>query len=81
MPHMQSTADEEVLELLKRYAAFLAESTAPGSLRAEAAARWEKRFSQELKSLRAQSQTADAKVAKGSASRTLKQRATKRSKG
>ncbi len=81
MPDMQPTADEEVLELLKRYAAFLAESTAPGSLRAEAAARWEKRFSQELKSLRAQSRPADAKGVTGSVSRTTKQKATKRSKG
>lgn len=80
MPHMQSTADEEVLELLQRYAAFLAESTAPGSLRAEAAARWEKRFSQELKALRAQKQPTETKVPSTTVSRTVKQKPAKRPK-
>ena len=50
-------AEEEVLELLQRYAAALVE-LAPGTEKAECARAWEKRFAEELAALRSKRQDA-----------------------
>ena len=57
MPTMQVSPQEEILELLQRYTAFLADSTKSDSARFEAAKYWEKKFERELQKIKRREQS------------------------